>query len=145
MSVYNPRWRLSSEVPLSRPPPPGPSSGLRLVLKVGATPEHEPGTPPPAVAPLRFSRAVITEAETQRKEKKHKKKKKKDKERDREHRERHRLKKVRPCDVVQACCPVPNVLRFHVSGKNGSIWSFISFSGLFGHEIAMCFLNDLSK
>ncbi|XP_043211195.1 bromodomain-containing protein 7-like isoform X1 [Amphibalanus amphitrite] len=76
----------------------GPSSGLRLVLKVGVTPEHEPSpaTPPPSVvAPLRLSMAAITEAETHRKEKKHKKKKKKDKDRDREHRERHRSKKER--------------------------------------------------
>ncbi|XP_037084818.1 bromodomain-containing protein 7-like [Pollicipes pollicipes] len=86
-------------MPVSRP------AGLRLVLKVGValTPDHEPRsvTPPPAVAPLRFSMAAINEAETQRKEKKHKKKKKKDKDRDRE---RHRHKKERRhLEAVWAC------------------------------------------
>ena len=82
-------------MPVSRPAAVA-GSGLRLVLKMGLTPEHEscPATPPPSVAPLRLNMAAITGAESHRKDKKHKKKKKKDKERDREHRQRHRLKKV---------------------------------------------------
>ena len=95
LPLYNVPRTPSADLPGGRPSAAA-GSGLRLVLKVGLTPEHEsaPATPPPSVAPLRLSMAAITEAETHRKEKKHKKKKKKDKERDREHRERHRLKKV---------------------------------------------------